>query len=249
MKSLIISAISMCLISLSASCSGPLINTTDSTKGFAVVELFTSEGCSSCPPADALLSRLEQESNGKPVYLLAFHVDYWDHQGWRDSYSQHSFSERQQQYAAWLKRPNIYTPQMVINGSSEFVGSNVAAVKYAINESLNQPASTNLLLQTKLESQQLEVSWQLLPQPKNTRLLLAFVQKNGQSQVRAGENAGRKLSHVQIVQQLTSVDPGRNVRTSLSLPAGFNMQDWELIGFVQRDTDGQIIAAAKATLK
>ncbi|WP_212004806.1 thioredoxin family protein [Chitinophaga sp. HK235] len=249
MKSLIISAISMCFTSLSASCSGPLINTTDSTKGFAVVELFTSEGCSSCPPADALLSRLEQESNGKPVYLLAFHVDYWDHQGWRDSFSQHIFSERQQQYAAWLRRPNIYTPQMVINGSSEFVGSDVSAVKYAINESLNQPASSSLLLQTKLEGQQLEVSWQLLPVPKNTRLLLALVQKNGQSQVRAGENAGRKLSHVQIVQQLTTADPGRSARTVLSLPAGFNTQDWELIGFVQRDTDGRIIAAAKAALR
>jgi hypothetical protein len=71
-------------------------------KGFAVVELFTSEGCSSCPPADKLLAKIQEENAGKPVYILAFHVDYWNHQGWRDVFSEKEFTKRQYQYASWL---------------------------------------------------------------------------------------------------------------------------------------------------
>ncbi|NLR59197.1 DUF1223 domain-containing protein [Chitinophaga polysaccharea] len=254
MKSLIITAICS-LSSLLGACTdvlgnnnGPLIANTDSTKGFAVVELFTSEGCSSCPPADELLSRLEQESNGQPLYLLAYHVDYWDHQGWRDSYSQHAFSERQRQYASWLGLSTVYTPQMVINGSHEMIGSDVSVVKRAVNTALDQPAGASLTLQAHSTARQLEVNWQLSSPRKNTRLLLALVQKNGQSQVRAGENAGKKLSHVQIVQQLAAVNAKESDHVTLALPAGFNNTDWELIGFVQNDTNGKIIAATKAAL-
>lgn len=258
MKSLIVSAFSigmLCFSTLIGSCntlygnnSTPLVNA-DSTKGFAVVELFTSEGCSSCPPADELLARLEKESQGKPLYLLAFHVDYWDHQGWRDSFSQHIFSERQQQYASWLHLPNIYTPQMVINGGSEFVGSDVGGVTQAISKAFTQETPDNFSLQTKMAAQQMEVTWQLSSPQKNTRLLLALVQKNGQSNVRAGENAGRKLSHVQIVQSLTTVDIRKTTTALLPVPADFNTQNWELIGFIQKESNGQIIAATRADLQ
>lgn len=239
------------LHTLTVSCNTPyhhLADTSDSTKGFAVVELFTSEGCSSCPPADELLAKLEKESQGKPLYLLAFHVDYWDHQGWRDSFSQHIFSERQQQYATWMHLPSVYTPQIVINGSSEFIGSDAAAVTQAINNGFAQETPVNFSLQTKIVAQQMEVTWQLSSSQKNTRLLLALVQKKGLSNVRAGENAGRKLSHVQIVQKLTTVDIQRTTVASLSVPPGFNAQNWELIGWLQREKDGHIIAAAKADL-
>src|ERR1700709_1440967 len=84
-------------------------------KGFAVIELFTSEGCSSCPPADALVARVQKESNDKPVYILAFHVDYWNHLGWKDAFSSAEYSERQNQYARWLKLSSVYTPQIVVN--------------------------------------------------------------------------------------------------------------------------------------
>ena len=247
MKSLIISGM-LCLGTFTGACntSSAHLHTSDSTKGFAVVELFTSEGCSSCPPADELLANLEKESQGKPLYLLAFHVDYWDHQGWRDSFSQHIFSERQQQYANWMRLSSIYTPQMVINGSSEFVGSNVSGVTQAINQGFSQETVGSLSLQTKINAQQMEVTWQLSSPQKNTRLLLALVQKNGQSNVRAGENAGRKLSHVHIVKELTTVDMKRATAVSVPVPANFDTQNWELIGWVQRESDGHIIAATKA---
>jgi len=90
--------------------------------GVAVVELFTSEGCSSCPPADALLGRLVKEGQ-KRVYLLAFHVDYWDTPQWRDAFSDAKFSGRQQEYAKASGSRDIYTPQMVVNGGNGFVGS------------------------------------------------------------------------------------------------------------------------------
>ncbi|SHL62328.1 hypothetical protein SAMN05444266_104197 [Chitinophaga jiangningensis] len=254
MKAIFFSAV-LSLSALFASCnplysntSGPLVHSTDSSKGFAVVELFTSEGCSSCPPADELLAKLEQESNGKQLYLLAFHVDYWDHQGWKDSFSQHIFSERQEEYAGWLNLNTVYTPQIVVNGRSQYVGSDVANITYAINQALDAVPQETLHLKATPAASGLSVSWAPLSPQKNTRLLLALVQKNAQSNVRAGENAGRKLSHVQIVKQLTTVDPKRASIAMVPTPAGFNTQDWELIGFLQRNSDGKIIAAAKTKL-
>ncbi|MFB6457176.1 DUF1223 domain-containing protein [Chitinophaga sp. Hz27] len=258
MKKIIASTLSIGMICLSTfigACNtlygnnnAAVINTNDSTKGFAVVELFTSEGCSSCPPADALLEKLEQQSNGKPLYLLAFHVDYWDHQGWRDSFSQHDFSTRQEEYAGYLRLNTVYTPQVVINGSSEYIGSNAADITYAINKALETPAVTDISLKTQTNNQQIKVSWELPAIQKNTRLLLALVQKNAQSNVRAGENAGRKLSHVQIVKNLTTANPDDTTAT-IALPTNFQQQQWELIGFLQNSNNGHIIAATKVNIQ
>ncbi|NIG54447.1 thioredoxin family protein [Chitinophaga sp. Cy-1792] len=258
MKKLIVPTLSIamiCLSTLIGACNSlygnnnaSVISNSDSTKGFAVVELFTSEGCSSCPPADALLEKLEAQSNGKPLYLLAFHVDYWDHQGWRDSFSQHEFSLRQEEYAGWLNLNGVYTPQVVINGSSQFVGSDAAAITYAINQALTTPAAASLTLKATSGHQQVNVSWDSPAPQKNTRLLLALVQKNAQSMVRAGENAGRKLSHVQIVKDLTTVNM-KDTSATLPLPAGFDQQNWELIGLLQNTRNGHVIAASKVNIQ
>src|ERR1700712_5296387 len=95
--------------------------TTSGDKGFAVIELFTSEGCSSCPPADAVIAKVEKESADKPIYILAFHVDYWNRLGWKDVFSSAAYSARQNQYAQWLNLSSVYTPQVVVNGRTEFV--------------------------------------------------------------------------------------------------------------------------------
>src|SRR5262245_48953789 len=107
-----------------------------SASGFAVVELFTSEGCSSCPPADRLLADLAKRPG---VYALEFHVDYWNSLGWRDPYSAAAYSDRQRMYG-----DDIYTPQMVVNGTNLFVGSNRARAEAAIAAGLSAPPKVGL---------------------------------------------------------------------------------------------------------
>jgi hypothetical protein len=103
---------------------------------FAVVELFTSEGCSSCPPADRNLERIARDYAKHPVYTLSFHVDYWDHIGWRDPFSSAVYSERQRRYSAAMRARGVYTPQMVVSGTEALVGSHRAQSDDAIERSL-----------------------------------------------------------------------------------------------------------------
>jgi hypothetical protein len=214
-------------------------------KGFAVVELFTSEGCSSCPPADALLERIQQDNENKQIYIMAFHVDYWDHQGWKDRFSDHKYSERQEQYAGWFGLSTIYTPQAVINGEREFVGSNESAMLKAIARGLGEKSTGSVGLRARIEQGKLYVGHTVSDVGKNTTLVLALVEKAAKSDVKAGENTGRKLSHVQIVRELAQVDVNSTKEVEMELPAGFNGNDFELIGFVQRNGDGRIVAATR----
>lgn len=220
------------------------LSTAGNNKGFAVVELFTSEGCSSCPPADELVASIQAANKDKNIYILAFHVDYWDHQGWKDRFSDKAYSNRQRQYAEWLNLSTIYTPQIVVNGSSECVGNNASAVTAAISEGLNQQSVQSLTLDCGIAGQQLKVNVKDSGLSGNARLTLALVQRSADSQVKAGENAGRQLSHVQIVRQLKTVttnDPG----ITLDLPKDFTKEGWELIGFIQDSKTGHITAATK----
>mgnify|MGYP003582413840 CR=1 FL=1 len=121
--------------------------------GFVVLELFTSEGCSSCPPADELLAKVQRQAGNQPVYVLSYHVDYWDHQGWRDVFSNADYSKRQYDYATKLGT-RIYTPQVVVNGKTEFVGSDEIAANLALVTGLSGRASTSLQLSGKLQNHQ-----------------------------------------------------------------------------------------------
>jgi hypothetical protein len=214
-------------------------------KGFAVLELFTSEGCSSCPPADALMAKIQRETAGTPVYILAFHVDYWDRQGWKDRFSDAAFSARQRRYAVWLNLETVYTPQLVVNGSSEYIGADEGKISQAMAEALAGRSTDTLALQGRVEGNRLQVAYHTNATTRNTKLLLALVQKNAQSSVRAGENAGRTLSHVQVVHTLAETDIAEGKTVSMRLPDGFNSSDWELIGFVQRQDNGHILTAAR----
>lgn len=216
-------------------------------KGFAVVELFTSEGCSSCPPADALVAKVQKESAGQPVYILAFHVDYWNRLGWKDVFSSHEYSSRQYQYSKWLKS-EVYTPQVIVNGRIEFVGSDEKSLRNAIKTGLEKPAKTELSLNnTKVEGDKVNVQYHAAG-AGNLNLLIALIEKNATTRVQSGENGGRTLSHVQIVTQLKTIALKSNASgtESIALPHGFEPQKFELIGFVQNTSSGEISAATKA---
>jgi hypothetical protein len=216
-------------------------------KGFAVIELFTSEGCSSCPPADELVATIAKETKDKPVYVLAYHVDYWDHQGWKDVFSNHDYTMRQQEYGRQFKLWSVYTPQIVVNGSKQFVGSEESTLRNAIRNELSAAPSDTLALHAMQNGANLQISYQTTADIKNTNLLIALVQKTAQTTVKRGENAGRTLSHAQVVQVLHSQAlKSAAGNATVTLPDEFNAGNWEVIGFVQHKRTGEIVAASKA---
>lgn len=217
-------------------------------KGFAVIELFTSEGCSSCPPADALVARVQKESGDKSVYILAFHVDYWNRLGWKDVFSSAEYSDRQRQYAHWLKLSSVYTPQIVVNGRTEFVGSEEGSLRNAIKSNLQKPAKAELTLsEIKVTGDKASLKYTAEGAANNASVLIALVEKTATTKVQAGENGGRTLSHVQIVNKLQSVSlkSSNSGTENIALPRGFNPQNWEVIGFIQNTANGEIEGAAK----
>jgi len=219
-------------------------------KGFAVLELFTSEGCSSCPPADELMARIQLDSKGKAVYLLAYHVDYWDRQGWKDGFSSADFSNRQMQYGRWLHVSPVYTPQVIVNGKAEFVGSSESAIRKAISEQLATGPVANLVIHTQQDGEKLILQYQASQAAKGSRLLIAILQKAAQTKVERGENAGRTLSHVQIVRKLQNepISPSGKGSFVITLPNGLNTQYEEVVGLIQDPASGEILAAARADL-
>jgi hypothetical protein len=223
------------------------VNTDD--KGFAVVELYTSEGCSSCPPADQLIAKIQKEDADKPVYILAFHVDYWDRLGWKDAFSDAGYSRRQQDYASYLHIQSVYTPQAIVNGQTEFVGSEESALRKAIDVGLAKKPSADLTLKMSAPvSGKTILNYTDSGATKDAELLIAVLQKNAQTKVVRGENQGRTLNHVQIVRELQRVNfNGESGSVTVKLPNGFDKAGWEIIGMLQNTKNGGIIAAAKVT--
>ena len=179
--------------------------------GVAVVELFTSEGCSSCPPAERLLAQLRQEahSSGQPVYTLEFHVDYWDHLGWKDPYDARACSRRQERYEDVLGADNLYTPQMVVNGRTEFVGSLADRARAEVNAALARPAAAAVHVSAQRDARgRWDARWQVEGAPADAVVCVALVESDLRSQVRRGENQGRTLIHSSVVRAFESFSVG-----------------------------------------
>ena len=224
------------------------IKTNADDKGFAVVELFTSEGCSSCPPADELVAKIQKESKDKAVYILAYHVDYWNRLGWKDAFSSADYSKRQYDYASYLHLQSVYTPQVIVNGKTELVGSEEGALRNAIRNGIQKAPTTQLSLNVlKSSSNQVNLKYSIEGADKNTVLLVAILQKNAQTKVERGENGGHTLSHVQIVRKLQRVTlNGNNGQASINLPDGFDKDKWEIIGLLQNTSNGAVTGASRA---
>lgn len=184
-----------------------------------LVELFTSEGCSSCPPADTLLTRLAAEKTigGAEIVALAFHVDYWDRLGWKDRFSSAAFTDRQNRYASAWKSDRVYTPQAVVDGRIEFVGTDVKRALEALHTSAAQPhASVTLALADGDVASQRRLRVAIDPPPHggpgaaagralSGDVLLAVAEDGLASEVTAGENARQRLTHTGVVRSLTRI--------------------------------------------
>ena len=218
--------------------------------GFAVLELFTSEGCSSCPPAEELLEQIDNAAINKPIYALAFHVDYWDRQGWKDTFSDHRYSNRQYQYSH-LFSGQVYTPQLIINGKWEGIGSDRSYVTDGIRKALSSSTGSTLSIGVKQTGSNAVLHYQIEGGKKSAELVVAVVQKHAISHVLRGENKGRTLSHSGIVRGLEhfSIDPHKEGNILFSLPKGFNKEGWDIVSFLQDPKTGQISAADRASIR
>jgi hypothetical protein len=219
-----------------------------------VVELFTSEGCSSCPPADELLGRLRQDLSAKNIQVipLGFHVDYWNSLGWKDRFSSAEFTQRQEQYTHALKVDGPYTPEMVVNGEVEFVGNDAGQAQRTIR----QQASELEMAQVKIASARAD---QLTIQVKgpaessgNALVMLAITEDNLSTQVGSGENGGRKLHHAAVVRELREIGLLHNgameTTVPLKLEKNWKHNDLRAVVFVQQGPSGKIEGAASVAL-
>jgi len=224
-----------------------------------LVELFTSEGCSSCPPADQVLERLRKEHPVERVDIITLgeHVPYWNYLGWNDPFSSPVYEERQRHYAGLLKKTSVYTPQMIVDGQSEFVGSDYHRALSQIAISSNRPKADIYLAVTKGPSGQLVVEGQIarpegLP-GRRCDIYLAVVEDDLFSSVTRGENSGRRLDHAAVVRQLSvignlSAGESPSFRTTINLAPLWKSDDLRLVVFAQDNATGAIVGVAQHSL-
>jgi hypothetical protein len=244
------------ILSLSALLGSQLGAASSESPTPVIVELFTSEGCSSCPPADQLLARLEKEQPvpEADIIVLGEHVDYWNELGWQDRFAAHVYTERQQDYAPSLGVENVYTPQMVVNGQAEFNGSNGQRALQEIRRAAAAPhSSVSILLK---DSSNLALSVSHFPSgTKNVEILLAITEDALASDVRGGENSGHRLTHTGVVRGLVSVarfdarkSPDFSSDLPLRLKNDWDRQNLHAVVLVADRATRRIIGAAKLKL-
>jgi hypothetical protein len=213
-----------------------------------VVELFTSEGCSSCPPADRLLEQLHriQPIDGVEIIVLSEHVDYWNRLGWKDPFSDKAFSDRQQWYSMrWPTR--VYTPQAVIDGLIERVGSEAKKIQKVI---LSAAQERKGKVGISVTEGQAVVTVSDLPRESPAEVRFAVVEDDLAVEVERGENKGRRLAHVGVVRSFQTVgemgrkDGERSFEVPFELAPEWNEQNLRLVAFVQERRTRAIVAAA-----
>lgn len=217
---------------------------------FALVELFTSEGCSSCPPADALLAQagLAGDRRGERVLPLSFHVDYWNGLGWRDPYSDAAYTARQHDYARAL-RANVYTPQAVVNGRAAFVGSDRAALAASVAAALAEDAEIGVGVTAEIVGEEVAVTYRLSKPAPGAVLRLALTESALASAVLRGENGGRILRHDHVVRLLRTVEaPPEAGAETFARPPEMRPEHAAVVAFLQDARTLRVLAAARASL-
>jgi hypothetical protein len=223
----------------------------------AVVELFTSEGCSSCPPADALLREinLKQTSAGQLIVGISEHVTYWNSLGWKDPYSAPVFADRQSVFASRLSPEGPYTPQMVVNGRDQFVGSDGGALDRALRDDARRDHLALRIVSSTSSGSGVDVRFAVTGHlTKPLDIIAVLTDDTDKSNVLRGENNGRLLQHVSVARSLTRVGTIKeDIEESIHvpLPAGFQLGSeagHHLILFAQEPHQGAILGATTMSL-
>ena len=220
----------------------------ENTAGFVVMELFTSQGCSSCPPADALLAEYAN-SNNRQIIPLSFHVDYWNRLGWMDPFSNKLYSERQQWYSQHLPKGSIYTPQLIVNGQAEVVGNNRTAVKALVEKQLIMKPTT--FIETNnyfIDHNNLKCNYAIKGSWENSIINFALVEKKAITHIQAGENEGKILTNQNIVRQFTSKAASLNGSLMIRLPENMPHSAFSFVVYLQNIKTGEIKAATQSNL-
>ena len=217
-----------------------------------LVELFTSEGCSDCPPADALLARLQHDQPIASANVIALeeHVDYWDHLGWRDPFSSHDLTARQNAYTQRLHLDDNYTPQMIVDGVDQFVGSDSARATRAISTAARTPKLALTLSSVSFTDSHAMGSVsadRVAGQSPNADLYAALVQKTASTNVARGENGGRTLHHVSTVLAMQKIgNASAPQKFSLALPQKADPANLAVVVFAQQPGQGAILGAVSS---
>jgi hypothetical protein len=213
-----------------------------------LVELFTSEGCSSCPPADAVLSKLrsEQPVDGADIVALGLHVDYWDRLGWKDPGSLHEATTRQEAYARVFGSDTIYTPEAVVDGAAGMVGSDSAAIRRAVARAAAAPHA-HVVVHAAIDAAAVSADADATSIPGDVKepvsLLIALVEDGVASHVTRGENSGRDLRHDAVVRALTTAD-GERARARFTVDPSWNRSRLRVVAFLQGRRSERVFGSA-----
>lgn len=216
--------------------------------GFVVMELFTSQGCSSCPPADEILGKYALK-NDEHIIPLAFHVDYWDRLGWIDSFSNSRYTQRQRDYASKFNLESVYTPQLIINGQKELVGSEEEAIATTVNKFLKEQPPVAINVSNKnIESGRVTISYSVNDPASNSSINAALVQAAVVTHIKAGENRGVKLTNYNVVRDLKTEVLSKTGNFTFPLPVHNITAGFSIVLFIQDNASGKITGAVKAML-
>jgi hypothetical protein len=209
-----------------------------------LIELFTSEGCSSCPPADRLLAKLDQEG---AAIVLSEHVDYWNQLGWSDPFSSSWFSQRQQRYAQRFKNDGPYTPQAVVNGEREVVGNQERDLRALIAKAKPFEASIEIAPPVS-DGKKVTATIDVAGAPKGAEVWVVVAQREARVPVQRGENRGATLTHVSVVRkwkQAGAIRNGEPGHFEVSLPVDPSWKGVRLVAWIQEPQQGRVLGAAQ----
>jgi hypothetical protein len=223
-----------------------------------LLELFTSEGCSDCPPADRILASLDQQPvGGAELIVLGEHVDYWDYQGWADPYSSPVYSDREKRYSQLLGA-NVYTPQLVVDGRVQIVGGNRPEIMSAIRRAVQEP-KLPLSISAVRSGNEATVHVEANGGGRNADLYIALAMDRGESHVMRGENRGRTLDHVAIARAVLKIGKWEGAHpatrdlsiSAKQFPASLATAqpgDIRVVAFLQDPKTGRVLRAAQARM-